>query len=375
MKKFLTLLAIIIALWVYMGRGGTDHTLQGTLGEFKDKIQQLSKDPDLQNTLESVSFELKSLAAKLGNNSKGGTDNSELVPTAEKPKLTTPAQHVFSIYNLELGDSRANAEKQLGAPKRSSINEYGLKWYSYHKNYQNFVMAAYDKDNRIAALYTDQDLISSSKGIKLGTQQSAAEKALGTPLTKIQKGFAFYLLPKDKEYDMYLLDDSYATIFYDKHQNNTVTALQLIRKDIEREKKDYYTKPSKSLIQGFEAQLFDLTNASRVVHGLRPLTWDERIKGTAEKHSDDMAVHNFFDHTNLKGQSPFDRMHNDHIYFSVAGENIAYGQMSSIFAHEGLMNSLGHRENILKPDFERLGVGVAFNSQSQPYYTENFYTK
>jgi uncharacterized protein YkwD len=57
----------------------------------------------------------------------------------------------------------------------------------------------------------------------------------------------------------------------------------------------------------------------------------------------------------------------------LAGENLAYGQFSSIFAHEGLMNSLGHRENILRKDYEYLGVGVAFNDESQPYYTENFF--
>ena len=39
------------------------------------------------------------------------------------------------------------------------------------------------------------------------------------------------------------------------------------------------------------------------------------------------------------------------------------------------MNSLGHRENILKPDYKFLGVGVAFNAESQPYYTENFFSK
>ncbi|EKN67647.1 SCP-like extracellular [Neobacillus bataviensis LMG 21833] len=35
-------------------------------------------------------------------------------------------------------------------------------------------------------------------------------------------------------------------------------------------------------------------------------------------------------------------MKEDHIIFYLAGENLAYGQLSSIFAHEGLMNSLGH---------------------------------
>lgn len=39
------------------------------------------------------------------------------------------------------------------------------------------------------------------------------------------------------------------------------------------------------------------------------------------------------------------------------------------------MNSLGHRENILKKEFESLAVGVDFNQNSQPFYTENFLTK
>ena len=39
------------------------------------------------------------------------------------------------------------------------------------------------------------------------------------------------------------------------------------------------------------------------------------------------------------------------------------------------MNSLGHRENILKPEFRQLGVGVAFNATAQPYYTQKYYTK
>ena len=69
------------------------------------------------------------------------------------------------------------------------------------------------------------------------------------------------------------------------------------------------------------------------------------------------------------------RIEEDDLYYTMAGENLAYGQTSSIFAHEGLMNSLGHRENILQAKYEYLGVGVSFNGDNHPYYTENFYTK
>ncbi|MGA9227337.1 MAG: CAP domain-containing protein, partial [Mesobacillus sp.] len=142
-----------------------------------------------------------------------------------------------------------------------------------------------------------------------------------------------------------------------------------------KSKTGFYTEATAPLKEGFEYQLFDLTNAARVKNGLGVLTWDDPVKETARKHSLDMAENNYFSHTNLEGESPFDRMAEDNITFAVAGENLAYGQFSSIFAHEGLMNSLGHRENILKPDYELLGVGVAFGPKFEPYFTENFYTK
>ncbi|MBH4731343.1 CAP domain-containing protein, partial [Staphylococcus aureus] len=80
----------------------------------------------------------------------------------------------------------------------------------------------------------------------------------------------------------------------------------------------------------------------------------------------------YFDHTNLKGQSPFDRLKKDGITFNSAGENLAYGQVSSIYAHQGLMNSIGHRKNILNDTFKILGVGVDFNDEKQPFWTENY---
>ncbi|MDN3016391.1 CAP-associated domain-containing protein [Paenibacillus sp. BSR1-1] len=292
-----------------------------------------------------------------------------------KVELAPPTNQIFSIHNVEIGDKKENIERNLGAPKRSSLNEYGANWNTYHENYHNFFMIMYDKNNKAAGLYTNQDLIASTNGIKIGISKQIVREKLGDPLSRIQKGLIIYELKQDSDYDVYLLSNEFVTIFYDKHENNTVTAMQLISKDFEQNKIDFYTKASTELEEGFEYQLFDLTNAARVEHLQSVLTWDQHVRETARKHSTDMAVNKYFDHTNLKGQSPFDRMKEDHIIFQLAGENLAYGQFSSIFAHEGLMNSLGHRENILQKDYEYLGVGVAFNNQAQPYYTENFYAK
>ncbi|SEM59545.1 Uncharacterized conserved protein YkwD, contains CAP (CSP/antigen 5/PR1) domain [Mesobacillus persicus] len=293
----------------------------------------------------------------------------------ERPELTQPSKEMFSISNIELGATRSEVEKQLGAPNRSSINEYGTQWHAYHQNFQNFLMIAYDEENHVAGLYTNHDLVSSTNEIRLGSPREVVHQKLGSSLERIQKGMVFYQLPKERDYDLFLIDGSYVSIFYDKHQNNTVTAIQIIEESLEQQRSDFYTKANDELKEGFEYQMFDLTNAARVKHGLPVLEWDDVIKETARKHSIDMAENNFFSHTNLNGQSPFDRMEADNILFSTAGENLAYGQTSSVYAHEGSMNSLGHRENILKEEFKMLGVGVAFNTQSQPYYTQNYYTK
>ena len=70
--------------------------------------------------------------------------------------------------------------------------------------------------------------------------------------------------------------------------------------------------------------------------------------GTARKHSLDMAENDYFSHENKQGKSPFDRMKDDGIRFRGAGENLAYGQSSSIFAHEGLMNSRPPRKYLTR---------------------------
>src|SRR5699024_12228477 len=94
------------------------------------------------------------------------------------------------------------------------------------------------------------------------------------------------------------------------------------------------------------------------------------LSKTAEKHSLDMAENQYFSHTNLNGKTISERMEEDNINFLSAGENLAFGQFSSIFAHQGLMNSLGHRKNILQKNYNKLGIGIAFDENSQPYFTE-----
>lgn len=367
------LVLLLVFLWHSVANFLKEPQYKTIIDQFKTEVMTILDDhPKVLSTLESIQDGVDIVWDDL-NKALHQTQNKQ--QQSEKIALDQPQAHIFSVHNFEIGDSKEDVEIKVGNAQRSTLNEYGVKWYTYHDNYQNFFMAAYNRNNKLAGLYTNQDLIASTLGIALGSAKETVLTQLGEPMKGIRKGLITYRTKNDGEYDTFQADNSFVTIFYDKHEHDTITAIQLISSELEQQKDNFYPEESTDLKEGFELQLFDLTNAARVEHGLPLLSWDEQVSGIARVHSRDMAENNYFNHTNLEGESPFDRMEKDNITFQAAGENLAAGQTSSIFAHEGLMNSLGHRENILHTNFESLGVGVAFDSESKPYFTENFITR
>ncbi|WP_058307648.1 CAP domain-containing protein [Gracilibacillus massiliensis] len=370
-RNILLLLIIVGFIWFRYGDDYQQAGIDNVWQEMKSDFETIKESPIVTSALSNIQYQIERLYNMI-------TDNqTELStpPKVESPKLNQPEKQTFSIHNVEIMDAKAEVEDLLGEAKRTTMNEYGVEWHTYHEHYQNFIMVAYNSDNQVAGLYTNQDLISSSIDIGLGSTKNEVTTQLDEPLDSIQKGFVKYRINDDSEQDTYLIDDNYVTIFYDIHQNGTVAAVQIITKQLENQKEDYFAKANSHLAEGLEYQLFDLTNAARSKFEQPLLEWHEESQNTAKNHSQDMAEQNYFAHTNLEGQSPFDRLEEDNVSFRMAGENLAAGQSSSIFAHQGLMNSKGHRENILKNEFRLMSVGVAFNEDDQPFYTETYLTK
>jgi uncharacterized protein YkwD len=372
-RKIIALLLAVGGLWYFYGDAFSQSGFQGVYEDIRSDINGIIENPQVISVIDTVNQEIRQLYDNLSDGLQENEQSTQ--PILEKPNLDPPSEQSFSIHNIELGDDRSEVEQQVGKHKRSSLNEYGVDWVTYHENYQNFFMVAYDEEDQVIGLYTNQDLLTSTHGITFESSRETVLSTLPVPLNAIRKGFVNYQIQDNQEYNMFDIDNNYVTIFYDKHELSTVTAILIISKELEQQKEKYFAKPSEELKEGFEYQLFDLTNAARVNHNLPILSWEESVRKTARDHSTDMAVNNYFSHTNPEGQSPFDRMTEDAISYRMAGENLAAGQPSSIFAHEGLMNSLGHRENKLHESFQSLAVGVAFNSESQPFYTENYVTK
>lgn len=106
-----------------------------------------------------------------------------------------------------------------------------------------------------------------------------------------------------------------------------------------------------------EQKMFSYINGERTKKGFKSLDSDRKLTELARNHAKDMFQRGYFSHVTPDGLSPFDRMANAGISFNVAGENLALAPNVDL-AHKGLMESKGHRENILSSDFGRVGIGV-----------------
>lgn len=264
---------------------------------------------------------------------------------------------------------------ELGIPKMTDkakmtlASEYHKKWRVYEDHYQNFTLLLPNNDGGYIA-GKNRTIFGATTG---KTTFNTLKQKLGTPLSQIQKGNIVYELSQDQEQLVYHIDGYFVTFFFDQHNHYKLRSVQYIKKNIEMQKKGYYGQASRELRAAYETLMVELINESRVEFGLKPLTYDKGLTGQARQHSQDMIDNHYFSHTGSDGSQPYTRMQAAGYKEQMYAENIAYGQYSSIYAHEGLMNSLGHRENILNPKLTHVGVGVAFDANNVPYYTINFY--
>jgi uncharacterized protein YkwD/uncharacterized membrane protein required for colicin V production len=109
--------------------------------------------------------------------------------------------------------------------------------------------------------------------------------------------------------------------------------------------------------EGYEAELVELVNQERADRGISVLAFDPDLVPVARDHSREMHELGYFSHTSPNTGTLADRLNGAGVAYIQAGENLAYAPTVSV-AHRGLMQSEGHRANILEPSFQRIGIGV-----------------
>ena len=129
-----------------------------------------------------------------------------------------------------------------------------------------------------------------------------------------------------------------------------------------------YVVPSSTEVPVLSARVLELVNQARA-HGARcgehafasapPLQLSSLLVNVAYSHAADMAAHGYFEHQDLAGHTPADRVRAAGYREKLVGENIAYGPQTADEVVQGWMASPGHCENIMDARFADMGIAFA----------------
>jgi uncharacterized protein YkwD len=126
---------------------------------------------------------------------------------------------------------------------------------------------------------------------------------------------------------------------------------------------------------GYEEQIINLINQTRLANGLNALTVNNSLMNSARAHSTDMALNNFVNHTGSDGSTAWQRMQRAGYVGSWGGENIYGGYNTTPSqAFNWWLGSTPHLNNILGIYYRDVGVGYAYCATGtyRNTYTINF---
>jgi uncharacterized protein YkwD len=106
-----------------------------------------------------------------------------------------------------------------------------------------------------------------------------------------------------------------------------------------------------------------------------PVRWNDLLAESSQRHSEDMARYNFFDHVSPRdGSHSWERVARAGYRYSTTGENIAAGYRNAEEAVAGWIKSPGHCANLMNPEFTDMGAALAVNRSSKMglYWTQEF---
>ncbi len=113
--------------------------------------------------------------------------------------------------------------------------------------------------------------------------------------------------------------------------------------------------------------LLSSTNSQRTSNGVAALTANSQLQSAAQAKANDMVTRNYWSHQTPDGQQPWVFITNAGYQYLSAGENLAYGFMTSSGTVTGWMNSPPHKANLLSASFTEVGFGIA----NSPNYVGN----
>ncbi len=105
-------------------------------------------------------------------------------------------------------------------------------------------------------------------------------------------------------------------------------------------------------------QLIDLTNQERLKHNLSPLFPNDVLTKAAANKAQDLLKGQYFSHNSPEGKKFSAWVKEVNYPYSIVGENLAEGFSSDQTIIKAWMDSPGHRDNILHPEYKEIGIAV-----------------
>ncbi|MCL2365735.1 MAG: CAP domain-containing protein [Oscillospiraceae bacterium] len=127
---------------------------------------------------------------------------------------------------------------------------------------------------------------------------------------------------------------------------------------------------SEAELAAFVEEVFRLVNIERESVELSELAQYQPLTLTAQVRANEITEH--FSHTRPDGTDCFTAFSENGVVYQAAGENLAAGHRTPYDVMRGWMNSPTHRDNIVNPDFGRMGVAIAVNEEGRLYWAQAF---
>lgn len=128
------------------------------------------------------------------------------------------------------------------------------------------------------------------------------------------------------------------------------------------------TQAEEITIDDARTYMLELVNRERAKLKLQPLAMDEYAQKVGQWHADEMAVHSYISHWDIQGFTPTMRYTagggndgmSENVTFFACGVRVYLTRKVVEYMHSSFMGSEGHRVNLLKPEHNKLGVGIGF---------------
>lgn len=297
----------------------------------------------------------------------------------ENPLTVDRPSEGMSIY---IGKNSGEWLDDFGMPSRIEPSAFGYEWWVYNQSYSQYVMAGI-KDEKVVQVYS------------AGTATDLSPYKVGQPLDDVYRTtiienevtvkydsntYTFNLSGEDMDKRLLVSFEGVHAQLYINEKERKLEAVRFMDAETLIRHQPYDMMYEGELLTPINAssdlqesideanayQVVDLTNIYRLHSQRKPLTMNTAIAMIAKTHSLNMAKQSF---SSEDVELPVleERLSEADITFEEAAENTAFQYYDAPEAVHGWLNSSDHRETLLSPRYNQIGVGVYGK-----YYTQSF---